>query len=88
MRAAEGMGQGLREPTVSLDRVTGAAGVSRGVAVHAVEGKAADADCTAKESHSQISTPCGFSWLEKTKPANILHHQKERSPGPGKMDHP
>lgn len=33
-----------------------------------------------KKSHSQISTPCGFSWLEKTKPANIIHHQRERSP--------
>lgn len=72
--------------TVSLDQVREAAGVSRdmvvlgGVIVHCGNRKAVDADCTVKKSHSQISTPCGFSWLEKTKPANIIHHQRERSP--------
>lgn len=30
-----------------------------------VNRKAIDADCTVRKSHSQISTACGFSWLEK-----------------------
>lgn len=72
-----------RQPGLSRD--TQSFGKSLPIVVNR---KTVYADCTVKKSHSQISTPCGFSWLEKPSLPVSSTTKEKGAPRPWKVDHP